>query len=189
MEGLATAQPWQIAVFIGGCLVFAVALIVWLMTGVRHDSEPVTLDPIVLAGQLWADILNWRPVDMSSTQEDGDRNNAAVTPVVTTRTTAEQPIVTPNNEYNGGLSDNERIMFETTAKSIAAMYQKGVVTNLSKAICAAYGCTVQSASKPDSTYQLALKAVNKHLPKSNAPQFRTTPEMENAREALGLNQR
>lgn len=117
---------------------------------------------------------------MSSERGDRESDQPTVSPAVTTFTTAEQPIVTPNNEYNRGLSDD-------TAKSIAAMYQKGVITNLSKAICAAYGCTVQSSSKPDSTYQVALRAVNKYLPKDNTPQFRITPEQEAAREALGLN--
>lgn len=125
--------------------------------------------------------LHYRPVPMSSYATDEDDDHDVVSPVVTTYTTAKQPIVTPNNEYSS-------VLFDTTAKSIAAMYQKGVITNLSKAICAAYGCTVQSASKPDSTYQIALKAVNKYLPAKDAPQFRMTPEMENAREALGLNQ-
>lgn len=134
--------------------------------------------------------IHTRPVktrNMSSSAEYQDADHVLVSPVVATFTSAEQSIVTPNNEYSGGLSDKEKIAFETTAKNIAAMYQKGVVTNLSKAICAAYGCTVQSAAKTDSIYQMALKAVNRHLPKKDAPQFRTTPEMENAREALGLN--
>jgi hypothetical protein len=186
MENIATAQPWQIAFFIIGCLVVAVAIIVWLVTGIREDDAPaVTLDPVVLVGQLWSDIIHWRP--MSSTRGDDLSKNATVPPVVTTSTAAKQPIVTPNNEYSSGLSDNGRLQFEATAKSIAAMYQRGVITNLSKAICAAYGCTVQSAQKTDSTYQMALKAVNRYLPAKDAPQFRMTPEQEAAREALGLN--
>jgi hypothetical protein len=123
---------------------------------------------------------------MSRSEDSTPLYSPYVPPVVATFTAAEQPIATPNNEYSGGLSNNERAAFETTAKSIAAMYQKGVITNLSKAICAAYGCTVQSAAKTDSTYQMALKAVNKYLPNKNTPQFRMTPEQEAAREALGL---
>lgn len=128
-----------------------------------------------------------RPRNMSTDDVGSLPDRAPVPPVVATFTTAEQSIVTPNNEYNSSLFDNERAAFDTTAKSIAAMYQKGVITNLSKAICAAYGCTVQSATKTDSTYQMALRAVNKYLPDKNAPQFRMTPEQEATREALGLN--
>jgi hypothetical protein len=128
-----------------------------------------------------------RVYDMSSAPARDVPDRPIVPPVVTVVTTAEQLIATPNNEYNGELPNNERLAFETTAKSIAAMYQKGVITNVSKAICAAYGCTVQSASKPDSTFQMALKEVNRHLPKKAVPSFRMTPEQEATREALGLN--
>lgn len=108
--------------------------------------------------------------DMSSEERSEAPRAPVVPPVVTTFTTAEQPIAMPNNEYTSVLSNNERIAFETTAKNIAVMYEKGIVTNLSKAICAAYGCSVQSSSKPESTFQMALKAVNKHLPQG--AQFR-----------------
>lgn len=90
---------------------------------------------------------------------------------VTIPTAVEQPIATPNNEYSSPLSDNRQRDFETTAKTIATLYEKGIVTNLSKAICAAYGCTVQAATKPDSTYQLALRAVNRNLSKAKGGQF------------------
>lgn len=110
------------------------------------------------------------------------QESAAVAPVVTTSTITTAPIVTPNNEYNGELSNSE---FEATARTIAVLYQAGIVTNLSKAICKAYGCSVQAASKPDSTYQRALRAVNKRLPK-NGPTFNLTPEQQRLREELGL---
>lgn len=93
----------------------------------------------------------------------------------------------PNNEYSSGLSDSGRVQFEATAKTVAALYEAGLVTNLSKSICRAYGCSVQAAAKTDSTYQMALKAVNRYLPKKDAgPQFRSTPEIEATRAALGL---
>ena len=185
MEHITEAQPWQVLVLGIACLVFGVVVWIWLHVGTEYEVEE--FEPREIVKNTWSALLHWRPVNMSSGGERDATKNAVVPPIVTTFTAAEQPIVTPNNEYSEGLSDKERIAFDTTARNIAAMYQKGVVTNLSKAICAAYGCTVQSSAKPDSTYQMALKAVNKYLPDKNAPQFRMTPEMENAREALGLN--
>lgn len=128
------------------------------------------------------------PRVMSRDSAEADSEYASVLPVVTAFTTVEQSIVTPNNEYSGALSDNERTQFEVRALTIASLYEAGIVTNLSKAICRAYGCTVQSASKSDSTYQMALKAVNKHLPKKDTgPQFRErTPEQEALRQQLRL---
>lgn len=110
-----------------------------------------------------------------------------VAPIVTTPTVAQQPIVTPNNEYSSGLSDSGRAAFETKAQTIAVLYDAGIITNVSKAICKAYACSVQAASKPDSTYQMALKAVNRYVPQKG-PQFRPlSPEQEAVREALGAN--
>jgi hypothetical protein len=100
------------------------------------------------------------------------QKRAVVAPAVPALTAALSPIVTPNNEYSSGLSDSGRVQFEATAKTLAALYEAGLVTNLSKSICRAYGCSVQAATKTDSTYQMALKAVNRHLPQQNVPEFR-----------------
>lgn len=101
---------------------------------------------------------------MSGKRVDQEDDRPIVPPVVAIPTAAVQPIVTPNSEYNGKLYDSERVVFDAKAEAVAILYQKGIATNLSKTICAVYGCSVQAASKPDSTYQQALKAVNKHLP-------------------------
>lgn len=90
-----------------------------------------------------------------------------VEPVVTNHTAELLPIATPNNEYTDELSDNE---FKTRAKVVAELYVSGAATNLSKTICQVFRCSVQSASKPESTYQRALREVNKHLP--SGPRFR-----------------
>ena len=108
---------------------------------------------------------------MSRSEDPVGENEGAVLPPTTIPTVATIPIVTPNNEYNGKLSDSDRVQFEARAKTIAELYEAGIVTNLSKAICRVYGCSVQAASKPDSTYQQALSAVNRHLTR-NKPQFR-----------------
>lgn len=109
---------------------------------------------------------------LMSNVEDGDGDQEqVVSAAVTIRTVEEQPIVTPNNEYNGNVSDSARIQFEERARTIAELYEAGMVSNLSKAVCRIYGCSVQSASKTDSTYQLALRAVQRQL-SSNKPQFR-----------------
>lgn len=123
MENIATAQPGQIAFFIIGCLVVAVVIIVWLMTGVRHDSEPVTLDPIILAGQLWADILNWRPVPMSSqkggalsfeSNEDRPNSFATTTPA------------TSNNALQSGATNSNELLIGQ-ARALAAMVKAGKI--------------------------------------------------------------
>jgi|GEM_PF-5957869 len=108
---------------------------------------------------------------MSRSEDPVGENEGAVLPPTTNPTTATIPIAMPNNEYNGKLSDSDRVQFEARAKTIAELYEAGIVTNLSKAICRVYGCSVQAASKPDSTYQQALSAVNRHLTR-NKPQFR-----------------
>lgn len=107
------------------------------------------------------------PTITVNSDEDEDERETAVEPVVTTDTAELFPIVTPNNEYSDELS---KVRFEERAKVVAELYRTGAATNLSKAVCQVFGCSVQSASKPDSTYQQALREVNKHLP--NGPQFR-----------------
>lgn len=106
------------------------------------------------------------PITVNS-GEDEDEKEIAVEPVVTVDTAELFPIATPNNEYSDELS---KIRFEERARVVAELYRTGAATNLSKAVCQVFGCSVQSASKPDSTYQQALREVNKHLP--NGPQFR-----------------
>jgi hypothetical protein len=106
----------------------------------------------------------WYGDNMSIRAAEDEDEEPVVAPVVAIRTAAIQPIVMPNNEYSSKLSDSDRIAFEARAAAIADLYKKGLVTNLSKAICGAFNCSVQAASKPDSTYQQALKAVNKYLP-------------------------
>lgn len=108
---------------------------------------------------------------MAREEEEESEEEGVVSPPSTISTASTQPIVTPNNEYSSGLSDSGRVQFEERARAIAELYEDGLVTNLSKAICSVYTCSVQSASKTDSTYQMALKAVNRHLTK-NKPQFR-----------------
>lgn len=182
-------QPGQI-VFLGVLfLLFCAVAWWWLRSGVPKDVEPDDASAGELIERGFSALLYWRPTSITLSDEQQDTpQTVAVAPVVTTVTTAEQPIVMPNNEYSSGLSDSGRAAFETKAQTLAQLYEAGVVTNLSKAICKAYGCTVQSASKSDSTYQMALKAVNRYLPKKDAgAQFRMTPEQEAAREALGLN--
>lgn len=181
-------EPWQVIVLGAGCLVFTVVAVIWFYSGIDHTVDPEELDPRSIIERGWGALWHWRPTPIMSREERPLPPRAPiVSPVVTTSTTAEQLIVTPNNEYNSQLSNNERTAFDAKAQTIAQLYEAGVVTNLSKAICKAYGCSVQAASKPDSTYQMALKSVNKYLPQK-APQFRMTPEQEANREALGLNQ-
>lgn len=142
------------------------------------------LEPRVMPVMRW---IMQRRRDMSRSEQRGGSEKAAVAPAVEMVTAAEQSIVTPNNEYSSGLSDSGRVQFEERARTIAMLYEAELITNLSKAICKVYGCSVQSAAKTDSTYQMALKATNRHLQKKAGPQFRATPEMEAARDALGLN--
>lgn len=104
---------------------------------------------------------------MVKSEEVDDECEDAVEPVVTTDTAALFPIATPDNEYSDELS---KIKFEERARVVAELYRTGAATNLSKAVCQVFSCSVQSASKPDSTYQRALREVNKHLP--IGPQFR-----------------
>lgn len=147
-----------------------------LVDGVRAVKQPA-LKCLTFVGYR---VLIGRDVSrrtMSSTEENEDADQPAVPPVVITRTAATTPIAINSNEYNNKLSDNARRDFETTARNVAHLYEAGIITNLSKAICKAFGCSVQSASKPDSTYQLALKAVNKHLSKNaDMPQYRPLDE-------------
>lgn len=133
----------------------------------------VTVDYIVpLMGALFRRHVRFTwPQLLSTIADDDDLDQGVVPPAVATFTASEQPIVKPNNEYSSGLSDSGRSDFETTAKTIAVLYEKGLVTNLSKAICGAYNCSVQAASKTDSTYQMGLKAVNRHLSKGKGAQF------------------
>ena len=108
------------------------------------------------------------PDKITVKSEDVDEENTtAVEPTVTVGTSELSPIATPNSKYGGDLPDSE---FETRAKVVAELYRSGAQTNLSKTICQVFRCSVQSASKPESTYQRALREVNKHLP--NGPQFR-----------------
>lgn len=108
------------------------------------------------------------PPDIMSREEESEEEvEAAATTDSTDGTAALLPIVTPNNEYSDELS---RIRFEERAKVVAELYRTGAATNLSKAVCQVFGCSVQSASKTESTYQRALREVNKHLPQG--AQFR-----------------
>ena len=104
---------------------------------------------------------------MVKSEQIEDEREVAVTSDSTVDAAALLPIVTPNNEYSDELS---KIRFEERAKVVAELYRTGAATNLSKAVCQVFQCSVQSASKVDSTYQRALREVNKHL--SNGPQFR-----------------
>jgi hypothetical protein len=74
-----------------------------------------------------------------------------------------------NNDF-GEIDAPALTAFESMAAHVAELYRTGAATNLSKTICQVFGCSVQSASKPESTYQRALREVNNHLP--NGPQFR-----------------
>jgi hypothetical protein len=134
-------------------------------------------------------IIRWISAQLPAMSRSGNHDapeKAAVAPAVAPTTAALFPIVMTNNEYSGGLSDSGRLQFEERAQTIAALYEAELITNLSKAICKVYGCSVQSAAKTDSTYQMALKTVNRYLQRKAGPRFRTTPEIDAAREALGL---
>lgn len=93
MENIATATPGQIAFFLIGCMVAAVVLAVWLFSGNNKNSEPVTLDPIVLMGQLWSDIIHWRPVDnMSSTEVRIPASEASISAEMSNRARTSIPV-------------------------------------------------------------------------------------------------
>ncbi len=122
----------------------------------------------------------WDGAVIMSPLEAGEYDHLLAVPMPTTIPTADTaPIAISSSEYNGNLSDSGRVQFEERARTIAELYEAGIITNISKAICKVYRCSVQSAAKTDSTYQMALKAVNRHLTR-NKPQFRaedgaTTP--------------
>lgn len=79
MENIATATPGQIAFFIVGCILFGLVFAVWLFSGSKKEDAPtVTLDPVALVGQLWSDILNWRPVHMSSSEDRIPASEASI---------------------------------------------------------------------------------------------------------------
>lgn len=94
-------------------------------------------------------------------------NEPAVEPAVTAPTAALSPIAINSSEYSDELSG---IRFEERARVVADLYRSGAATNLSKTICQVFHCSVQSSSKPESTYQRALQEVNKHIPQG--AQFR-----------------
>jgi hypothetical protein len=181
----------------GLVLMVILKVVVWLQeqhAGVEYRWEPpAPREPGPsrawierLANDAEARYAPRRSVAMSSEDDRARIMQPPVPPAVTAPTAPLSPIATPNNEYSSGLSDSGRVQFEERARTLATLYEAGIITNLSKAICKAYGCSVQSAAKTDSTYQMALKAVNRYLPKQNAPQYRRTAEQEQAREALGL---
>jgi hypothetical protein len=107
------------------------------------------------------------PVPSVKSEDDSEEIEDVVEPVVTVDTAATAPIAKPNNEYSDELS---KIKFEERARVVADLYKSGATTNLSKTICQVFSCSVQSSSKPESTYQRALREVNKHLP--HGAQFR-----------------
>lgn len=64
MENVTT--PGQILFLVALFIAFCVAAWVWLRAGVAKESTPVDFNPVGIIGDMWAGLLNWRPIPVKS---------------------------------------------------------------------------------------------------------------------------
>jgi hypothetical protein len=75
------------------------------------------------------------------------------------------------------------------AALIAELLDSGLLTNRDKAICLAFHCSKASSNRPEAPFQKALRLVEQHRAK-RGPDYRPrTPEQQQVREQLQLDQR
>lgn len=131
------------------------------------------------------------PVVMSNDRAEDRPMWAVADPVATMTTPARQPIATPDNDDNAGLTDNapatpipsearEIIRMQAKAEVVVKLLQSAKLTNKAEAIELIFECS--RSSRAGSTYQQALAMVNGMIDRYP----NRTPEQDEARQRLGL---